>query len=91
MANRPYILVYMDPLLTYLLASVPSLTQPKDHEIKVYAVFMFPTIDGRNPAPPGMYKPCKYWDKLHINWCRISSINSTKYEIPKSLSRLATG
>ena len=21
-------------------------------------------------------KPCKYWDKLPINWCRISSINS---------------
>ena len=40
MANRPYILVYMDPLLTYLLASVPSLTQPKDHEIKVYAFFL---------------------------------------------------
>ena len=24
----------------------------------------------------GCIKPCKYWDKLHINWCRISSINS---------------
>ena len=24
-----------------------------------------------------IYKPCKYWDKLHINWCRISSINSS--------------
>jgi len=24
MANRPYILVYKDPLLTYLLVSVPS-------------------------------------------------------------------
>ena len=23
----------------------------------------------------GCVKPCKYWDKLHINWCRISSIN----------------
>ena len=43
MANRPYILVYMDPLLTYLLASVPSLTQPKDNEIKVYTISMFPT------------------------------------------------
>ena len=21
-------------------------------------------------------KPCKYWDIYHINWCRISSINS---------------
>ena len=21
-------------------------------------------------------KPCKYWDKLPMNWCRISSINS---------------
>ena len=25
-------------------------------------------------------KPCKSWDILHINWCRISSINSV---IPK--------
>ena len=24
----------------------------------------------------GCVKPCKYWYKLHINWCRISSINS---------------
>ena len=34
------------------------------------------TVDGRNPAP-GMYKTRKLWDILHINWCRISSINST--------------
>ncbi len=32
------------------------------------------SVDGRNPAPP--LKPCKSWDKLPINWCRISSINS---------------
>ena len=24
----------------------------------------------------GCIKPCKWWDKLPINWCRISSINS---------------
>ena len=24
----------------------------------------------------GCIKPCKFWDKLHINWCRISSINN---------------
>ena len=35
------------------------------------------TVDGRNPAPSGIYKPCKWWDKLPINWCRISSTNST--------------
>ena len=35
------------------------------------------TVDGRNPKqPPGMYKTCKDWDRLPINWCRISSINS---------------
>ena len=28
----------------------------------------------------GCIKPCKWWDKLPINWCRISSINSI---IPK--------
>ena len=26
----------------------------------------------------GCIKPCKYWDIYHINWCRISSINSMK-------------
>ena len=36
-------------------------------------------VDGRIPAPPGMYKPCKQWDKLPISWCRISSINSRSY------------
>ena len=25
----------------------------------------------------GCIKPCRYWDKLPINWCRISSINNT--------------
>jgi len=34
------------------------------------------TVDGRNPASPGTHKPCEQWDKLHINWCRMSSINS---------------
>ena len=24
----------------------------------------------------GFIKPCKYWDKLPISWCRISAINS---------------
>ena len=24
----------------------------------------------------GCIKPCKQWDIYHINWCRISSINS---------------
>ena len=29
------------------------------------------TGDGRNPAPPGMYKTfLKTCDSLHINWCR---------------------
>ena len=31
----------------------------------------------RNPANhPTSMKPCKWWDIYHINWCRISSINS---------------
>ena len=27
-----------------------------------------PTVDGVNPAPPGMYRTCKQWDKLPIKW-----------------------
>ena len=30
----------------------------------------------------GCIKPCKEWDKLPINWCRISAINS---RTPKKL------
>ena len=25
-------------------------------------------LDGRNPAPPGMYKLCKQWNIYHISW-----------------------
>ncbi len=39
---------------------------------------IFHTVDGRNPANHLLsMKPCEKWDILHINWCRISSINST--------------
>ena len=35
------------------------------------------TVDGRNPAPPGMVESLyKKWDKPPIDWCRISSIHS---------------
>ena len=35
------------------------------------------TVDGRNPAPPGMYKThVNNGINYHTNWCRISSINS---------------
>ena len=33
------------------------------------------TVDGRNPAPPGIYKTLQIMGFYHINWCRISSIN----------------
>ena len=29
----------------------------------------------------GCIKPCKKWDVYHINWCRISSINSGEGEV----------
>ena len=36
----------------------------------------------RNPANHlECIKPCKWWDKLLINWCRISSINSMFFSI----------
>ena len=41
----------------------------------------------RNPAPLGMYlKPSKKWNIYHLNWCRISSINSGTS--PKSIVTL---
>ena len=48
----------------------------KKHFLLKRSCSHFPTVDGGNPAPPGMYKPCKYWDKLPINWCRVSAINN---------------
>ena len=30
----------------------------------------------------GCNKPCKYWDKLPVNWCRISAINSIWGRLP---------
>ena len=35
-----------------------------------------PTVDGRNHIHVGCIKPCKSWDKVPTDWCRISSINS---------------
>jgi len=29
-------------------------------------------------------KPCKLWDNLSINWCRISSINSITGHVEES-------
>ena len=37
------------------------------------------TVDGRNPAPPVMYETL--WYIYHMNWCAISSINSTSQEV----------
>ena len=48
------------------------------------------TVDGRNPAPPGCIKPCKQCDIYHINWCRISFINSiVLYSIHNYIPRLS--
>ena len=46
------------------------------------------TVDGRYPAPHGMYKTTRtQWDKLSINWCRISSIN--RYHLLKKTAQPA--
>lgn len=37
------------------------------------------TVDGRNPATPGMYKNHVIWDKPSFNWYRISSTNTIIY------------
>ena len=47
---------------------------------KIVFVCMENTVDGRNPANHLLpLEPCEKiekWDVLHINWCKISSINS---------------
>ena len=49
------------------------------------------TIDGRNPAPPGMYKTLWIlWYRSYINWCRISAMNSMTY-IPKQTGWMVQG
>ena len=55
-----------------LLLSVVLLGQNGVYENK-----RFPTVDGKKIRHHlGCKKPCKSWDKLPINWCRISPINS---------------
>ena len=45
------------------------------------------TVDGRNPAPSDKsMKPCKWWDILHINWCRVSGAGF----LPSTLSLTST-
>ena len=49
------------------------------------------TMDGRNPAPPGMYKTIWIlWYRSYINWCRISAMNSMTY-IPKQTGWMVQG
>ena len=52
----------------------PSSLRVNDFDLYV----VVDTVDGRNPAPPGMYKTLQIMrnDKPPINWCRISAINS---------------
>ena len=46
------------------------------------------TVDGQNPAPPGMYEPYKQWENHHPWWCRILSINSMMIEYQWSIFTL---
>ena len=47
------------------------------------------TVDGRNPANhQGCMKPYKQWEKLPINWCRISAINSISLFQKQQISSL---
>ena len=38
---------------------------------------------------PGCMKPCNQWDKLPINWCRISAIKSTTVDPVSVMLRIA--
>ena len=48
------------------LTNISPLMQIDCHNAQNYIVnsLMNDTVDGWNPAPPGMDKPCKYWDEL---------------------------
>ena len=48
----------------------------ESHETSDIRKHITNTVDGRNPAPPGMYKTSQILRYLPFNWCRISSINS---------------
>ena len=65
--------VSQDPLGLVLATKIP-----KRHISQLVFLFHGDTVDGKNPANHlGCMKPCKSWDKLPINWCRISYINSS--------------
>ena len=56
---------------------------------------LYNAVDGRHPAPSGMYKcikPCQWQgNSPHINRCRISSINSKAVIKPLFLRRVRLG
>ena len=63
-------------IISYHIISYLIISHHISYHIHVQKNGSNDTVDGRNPAPP-----CKKWDKLPINWCRISSIDSMVYHI----------
>ena len=62
------------------LACSDEVNQPYEESCEHSA--QISTVDERHPAPPGIHmKPFKWDNKLPINWCRISTINSTDFMI----------
>ena len=65
--------------LSVHLLTFPTIVAPQisPRRVVIYLVTkLLHTVDGRNPAPHGMY----------INWCRISSINSIAPKLGRPLS-----
>ena len=72
-------LVYL-PTLTWTVVFMVNVCEFTMHGC--YGIlFWNTTVSWKKSAkqPPGMYKPCKSWDRVPINW--ISAINSTLPEL----------
>ena len=61
------------PTVSYGRYNCWRLSNQKDWVFEVVSL-LGTTVGGRNP--PEMYKTLQIRDKLSINWCRISAINS---------------
>ena len=71
--GRYLFLVWMFP--KWMVKIMEHLIKMDDLRVYHGIPLFLETWDGINYL--GCMNPCKYWNKLPINWCRISSINST--------------
>ena len=81
--------VEMSPRREQFPIILSTITYQIKKQMWVFCKNHFPTVDGWNPAPPGMYETLQIMGKTtNLNWCRISAINSIKSNYPTTSSNV---